>query len=231
LVVVLGLVVGRANQGHIAIQRISRDAAVRQALDRKSDRNAWGSRAAFDVADLTPALQAHGSGKPFERERQFLAKRFDVHGHVFAYHEQTGKRLVRNTHADKTVEVSHNANMAKRDGGPTDYEALRQASGWYAAAWRDYRGLKQQELAEEMGSSRGQISDLETGAKTRFNRDWVEKFSAALQVRPGHLIDVNPFTMWEHATRLDDTVRRLAPEDRDQVLALAERLARTEQAA
>lgn len=138
---------------------------------------------------------------------------------------------VRNTPADKPSGISHNANMARKADGPTDYDALKEASGWYAAAWRDFRGLKQQELADEIGTSRGQISDLETGAKTRFNRDWVEKFSKALDVRPGRLIDVNPFTAWEHAGRLDETVRRLEPEDRDQVLALAERLARGQAAA
>lgn len=132
---------------------------------------------------------------------------------------------VRNTHADKAARVSHNANMARKATGPTDYEGLRAASGWYAAAWRDFRNMTQQELAEEIGSSRGQISDLETGAKTRFNRDWIDKFSKALDVRAGRLIDVNPFTMWEHAGRLDETVARLSPDDRAAVLDMAERLA------
>ena len=43
-------------------------------------------------------------------------------------------------------------------------EALREASGWYAAAWRDFKKITQQELADEVGSSRGQVSDLETGS-------------------------------------------------------------------
>jgi predicted transcriptional regulator len=115
--------------------------------------------------------------------------------------------------------------MAKRELGPTDYEALRESSGWYAAAWRDYRRITQQELAEEIGSSRGQVSDLETGAKTRFNRDWVRKFSDALGVRPGHLIDVNPFTMWDGADEFDSVVRSLSPDDRKAVVDMAVRLA------
>lgn len=131
---------------------------------------------------------------------------------------------VRNTPADICSKVSHNANMAKRELGPVDYEALREASGWYAAAWRDYRKLTQQELADEIGSSRGQISDLETGAKTRFNRDWVRKFSEALNVRAGFLIDVNPFLMWEGEEQLVATIRKLSQEDRVAVLDMAERL-------
>ena len=42
---------------------------------------------------------------------------------------------------------------------------------------------------------------------------------------------VSPDLCPEHAARLDETIRRLEPEDRDQVLALAERLARTGAAA
>jgi len=143
---------------------------------------------------------------------------------VFAYHEQKRKLRVRNTPADNRRGISHNANMAKRDLGPVDYEALREASGWYAAAWRDYRKITQQELADEISSSRGQVSDLETGAKTRFNRDWVKKFSEALRVRPGFLIDVNPFTMWEGEEQLVATIRKLSPDDRTAVLDMAERL-------
>ncbi len=157
-------------------------------------------------------------------EAQFNAEVCDLHGSVFAYCEHRGNRRVRNTRADNPQRLSHNANMAKRELGPVDYEALREASGWYAAAWRDFKKITQQELADEVGSSRGQISDLETGAKTRYNRDWVRKFSEALDVRPGFLIDVNPFTMWEGQQRLEDTIRRLPVEDREAVLDMAMRL-------
>jgi transcriptional regulator with XRE-family HTH domain len=145
---------------------------------------------------------------------------------LFAYHEHKGKRRVRNAPADMTTGISHNANMAKKASGPTDYEALRQASGWYAAAWRDYRGITQQDLADEIGSSRGQISDLETGAKTRFNRDWVEKFGRALNVTGGRLIDVNPFALSERLERLSAVVTSLDDEGQEAMLDMAERWAK-----
>lgn len=177
--------------------------------------------------NLAAALQADGGSEAIERQTEFFSKQGDFHAVEFAHHEQVRNTRVRNAPADKSLKVSHNANMARKADGPTDYEALREASGWYAAAWRDYRGLKQQELADEIGTSRGQISDLETGAKTRFNRDWVEKFSRALDVKAGRLIDVNPFKMWEHASRLDETVTRLSDDDRARVLDMAEALARS----
>ena len=111
--------------------------------------------------------------------------------------------------------------MAKKPSGPTDYEALRQSSGWYAAAWRDFRGITQQDLADEIGSSRGQISDLETGAKTRFNRDWVEKFGKALNVTGGRLIDVNPFTLDQDADVFDAALKSLDENGRRAVYQLA----------
>ena len=83
--------------------------------------------------------------------------------------------------------------MAKKEKSEKHYRDLRDRSGWYAAAWRDYRGLSQQEVADEVDTSKGQVSDLETGAKTRFNKDWLEKWCRALDVMAGDLIDTNPF--------------------------------------
>lgn len=204
---------------------MGRDTPTGQSLDFQGDSDARRARAAFKVTDLTAALQADGGCKRLQRQAKFFAKVSDFHPPLFAHHEHKRNTPVRNAPADKRSAFSHNANMARKAEGPTDYEALREASGWFAAAWRDYRGLKQQELADEIGTSRGQISDLETGAKTRFNRDWVEKFSKALDVRPGRLIDVNPFKMWEHSGRLDETVAMLSTDDRLAVLDMAERLA------
>lgn len=80
------------------------------------------------------------------------------------------------------------------------YDALKKASGWYLQAWRHYRNLSLEELAEEAKTSRGNVHDLETAAKkkdgrppTRYNRDWIDRMSKALDVEGGHLLDVNPF--------------------------------------
>jgi transcriptional regulator with XRE-family HTH domain len=117
------------------------------------------------------------------------------------------------------------------------YEEYREKSGWYLAAWRDFAGLTLEDLASELGRSRGYISDLETGAvragrpATRFNRDLVDQVAKAVHTTGGRLIDVNPFTAWEHSARLDETIRALSSEDREAVLDMAERLARKSVAA
>jgi transcriptional regulator with XRE-family HTH domain len=84
-------------------------------------------------------------------------------------------------------------------------EDLRRTSGWYLAAWRDYRGLTQKDVADEAGMKSSAISELENGkprkdgATPRFNRTIIENVARALSVTEGMLFDVNPFTanpMW-----------------------------------
>ena len=212
------------DQGDFVVEIGGPQAAGRQLFNLQRHCDAWPARTLFDLVRLGAALQSERGGKALMTEAKFSTEVSDLHAPVFAYCEHVRKRRVRNTHADIRVRLSQHANMAKRDLGPVDYEALREASGWYAAAWRDFKKITQQELADEVGSSRGQVSDLETGAKTRYNRDWVKKFSDALGVRPGFLIDVNPFTMWEGQDRLEAAVRRLSADDRNAVLDMATRL-------
>lgn len=111
------------------------------------------------------------------------------------------------------------------------YESYRARSGWYLAAWRDFSGLTLDDLSAELGHSKGYISDLETGAvregrpATRFNRDLIENVARVVNTSGGRLIDVNPFTMWENAERLSQTLQLLPDADRAAVLDMAERLA------
>lgn len=109
--------------------------------------------------------------------------------------------------------------MAKRARAPRleKHEEFKERSGWYLAAWRDFRGLSLEELAEEVGTSKGQISDLETGAEkkgtkqnARYNRDWVESLARALDTTPGFLIDVNPYRVDDAFTAVTNMHRDLA---------------------
>lgn len=131
--------------------------------------------------------------------------------------------------------------MAKRSRKVREddvHAKFRAASGWYLAAWRDKRGLTLEELAEEVGTSRGVVSDLETGAfrkngakAQRFNRDDVEKFAAALGTTGGFLIDVNPF---ENSLKVELAEKAEQLDERDLELAndfLASLLARSGRAA
>lgn len=84
-------------------------------------------------------------------------------------------------------------------------EDLRRTSGWYLAAWREYRNLTQQDVADEAGIKKSAVSELENGkprkdgVTPRFNRTIIEGVARALSVTEGMLFDVNPYTanpMW-----------------------------------
>lgn len=115
------------------------------------------------------------------------------------------------------------ADMPRRKKTPEQYDTIRQESGWFLAAWRDFRGLSQQELADEMGTSKSVVSDLEvaptkrSGAKVRFNRDNLDAAAKALRISPGFLIDVNPFRIHEEALAVLQAMDAMDDATREQV--------------
>jgi len=120
--------------------------------------------------------------------------------------------------------------MAKKLKPPEHYDELKVVSGWYLAAWRDLRGLSQQTLAEAMDTSKGQISDLENGAvnkkgqPTRYNRDWLERACAALNVAAGDLLDTNPAREEPKFAALRRAFPGLSVQDAETVSRLADDL-------
>ncbi|MFC7378238.1 helix-turn-helix domain-containing protein [Brevundimonas sp. GCM10030266] len=120
--------------------------------------------------------------------------------------------------------------MAKKLKPADHYDDLKQASGWYLAAWRDVKGLSQQALADAMETSKGQVSDLENGAinkkgqQTRYNRDWLEKACAALEVAAGDLLDTNPAREEPKYAALRRAFPGLSEKDAETVSRLADDL-------
>jgi transcriptional regulator with XRE-family HTH domain len=79
-------------------------------------------------------------------------------------------------------------------------EDLRRTSGWYLAAWRQYRRLSLDDLAAEAGTTKSALSELENGVvrkngtKPRWNRDTLAALVDALGITEGMMFDVNPYT-------------------------------------
>jgi transcriptional regulator with XRE-family HTH domain len=95
------------------------------------------------------------------------------------------------------------------------HQEYRDASGWWLAAWRDHAGLSLDDLAAEMETTKGQISDLERGTgEARYNRGWIEKASAALRVPAGYLLDVNPYRADPVLEKMLASYRALSDDDR-----------------
>jgi transcriptional regulator with XRE-family HTH domain len=60
-------------------------------------------------------------------------------------------------------------------------------------AWREYRQMTQDELAEKIGTAGNVISLLESGGR-RLSDKWLYKLAPALRTRPGFLLEFDPYS-------------------------------------
>lgn len=94
------------------------------------------------------------------------------------------------------------------------------------AAWRDYRGLSQDDVAVEAGIKKSAVSELEAGkvrkdgTKPRFNRDIIFGIARALTITEGMLFDVNPYTSNPEWLQIQDKLRGLDESGRAMALRL-----------
>ncbi len=58
-------------------------------------------------------------------------------------------------------------------------------------AWREFRGLTQEELAAKVGTTAAVISLLENGQRG-LSANWLQRFAPHLNVSPGFLLDHSP---------------------------------------
>lgn len=88
----------------------------------------------------------------------------------------------------------HMANMkTEKNGGPN-----------YLQAWRKFRRITQEELAERVGTTKAVISLLESGDRP-LSAKWLRKLAPVLQTTAGHLLDHDPeelpsdvLDIWSH---------------------------------
>lgn len=64
----------------------------------------------------------------------------------------------------------------------------------FLKAWREFREMTQEELAERVGSTGSVISMLEAGERG-LSAKWLRKLAPALDTTPGHLLDHDPNQM------------------------------------
>ncbi len=74
--------------------------------------------------------------------------------------------------------------MAKKDR-PKDRPAN------HLRAWRLFRGLTQEALAEKIGTTKAVIGHIETGERGLSDK-WLMKLAPALGTSPGHLLEHDP---------------------------------------
>lgn len=83
---------------------------------------------------------------------------------------------------DRSRAVCQIVNMAseEKNGGPN-----------YLQAWREFRKLTQEALAEKVGTTGSVISMLEAGERA-LGPKWLRKLAPALKTQPGYILDFDP---------------------------------------
>lgn len=83
-------------------------------------------------------------------------------------------------------------------------------------AWRKFRRMTQQELADKVGTAKSVISDLERGV-VQLSDKWLRKLAPALQTQPGHILDYAPEDL---DTDIIDIWSRIDGDQREQAAAV-----------
>lgn len=89
-----------------------------------------------------------------------------------------------NLHKALPIALLHTENME-------EFDSFDQDAGNNLQAWREHRGMTQEELAEKVGTYSGQISLLENG-KRQLSVKWLHRLADALKITPGWLLDHHP---------------------------------------
>jgi transcriptional regulator with XRE-family HTH domain len=87
----------------------------------------------------------------------------------------------------------------------------------YLKEWRLHRGLSQEQLAEALGTSKGEVSRYERGERT---------LSLLIQFRLMRALRISPGQFFSHpsARSADALLSGLSPEERDRYMAALEAL-------
>lgn len=93
----------------------------------------------------------------------------------------------------------------------------------HVRAWRLFRYMTQEELAEAAGCSTATIGHIETGER-RLSDKWAHPIAKALNTTPGYLLDHDPNDL---PTAILDTWAAIPEENRAQALAVLETFKRT----
>lgn len=93
------------------------------------------------------------------------------------------REKVRNLHNDRRKVAAQYADMAKGKKIARPKNHLR--------AWRVFRKMTLEALAEAVGTSKGQVSDLENGERGLTDK-WAHRLARALRTKPGFLFDHDP---------------------------------------
>lgn len=83
-------------------------------------------------------------------------------------------------------------------------------------AWREFRQMSQDDLANRLDTTKGVISLLENGHRPLSDK-WLHRLAEVLETRPGHILDIDPHEM---DNDIVDIWTRLSQRDRLQAASI-----------
>ena len=95
----------------------------------------------------------------------------------------------------------------------------KSRSAHFIAAWREHRGLTQEQLAGRVGMSRENLSKIEAG-KVPYRQDFLESCAEALSCSKGDLIERDP-RMEKMVDELRDILDHASDEDKKEIIRFA----------
>lgn len=105
--------------------------------------------------------------------------------------------------------------MSEKNGGPNMVQA-----------WREFRGLSRELLAERLDTSPQMIWALEVGERG-LTAKWLRRIAKALNTTPGHLLDGDPRKL---PTNVIDIWHAIPDDQREQAERVFEAFARRDRA-
>jgi transcriptional regulator with XRE-family HTH domain len=128
-------------------------------------------------------------------------------GDVIAFRENDCNPGFRELGKVNCAPFSHTARMGRPRTRPVvETNHLR--------AWREFREMTQEQLAEKVGTKASTISELETGAKAKngLSGKWLKKLAPALRTTPALLLECDPESLSTTSLELLDAVTDIPPE-------------------
>lgn len=123
--------------------------------------------------------------------------------------QEAGENIVCALRHDFMWAGLHTANV------PDDSNHLR--------AWREFRSLSQEELADKVGTTKSVISLLEN-EKRPLSSKWLRKLAEALDTQPGYILDHDPN---EISADIFDIWSRIEEGDRDRAARILHTFTKT----
>jgi transcriptional regulator with XRE-family HTH domain len=93
----------------------------------------------------------------------------------------------------------------------------------YLRAWREFRKMSQEDVAERLDTAKGVISLLENG-KRPLSDKWLRRLAEVLDTQPGHILDVDPN---ELNNDIVDIWTRIPERDREQAALILRTFTKT----